>query len=260
MAPGLGGIRSTTAPLPGTASVAQDKNAARDWAKCPAIVEVDTSHDIYAVGDVHGDYERLLTVLMAAVLVCTGDLIDRWDQSLRVLALFRSLRVERLAAVAACRDPGQRLVLCPRRQHTHNRTRAQLRDDLQAGMDTQSFKAPVLLDADSLLMARMSPHPWWEMPGDTAAQSKEKLEKCVHALGVKHLVVGHQPGKITFAGGTTRPAGELFQHFDGLIFLIDTGMSRGLAFSTGAVLHIRQDAHKAQAFRILATGKSQRIW
>jgi len=32
----------------------------------PAIVEIDTTHDIYAVGDVHGDYERLISLLIAA--------------------------------------------------------------------------------------------------------------------------------------------------------------------------------------------------
>src|SRR4051812_37126353 len=32
----------------------------RDWQKYPAVVEVDTTHDIYAVGDPHGDYERLV--------------------------------------------------------------------------------------------------------------------------------------------------------------------------------------------------------
>ena len=58
-------------------------------------------------------------------------------------------------------------------------------------------------------------------------QSQEKLAQCLQALGVKHLVIGHQPGKTQFADGTVRKAGELFQQFDGLIqqfgFVCDTG-------------------------------------
>jgi hypothetical protein len=38
--------------------------AARDWEKCPAIVEMDTPHAVYALGDVHGDYDRLVRLLV----------------------------------------------------------------------------------------------------------------------------------------------------------------------------------------------------
>src|SRR4051812_43988564 len=41
----------------------------RDWQKHPAVVEVDTTHDIYAVGDPHGDYDRLVTVLARAKVI-----------------------------------------------------------------------------------------------------------------------------------------------------------------------------------------------
>ena len=70
----------------------------RDWSKHPVVVEVDTTEDVYAIGDPHGDPQRLAKVLMAAklieslpdkpsevkwangrrsVLVITGDLIDK---------------------------------------------------------------------------------------------------------------------------------------------------------------------------------------
>ena len=71
--------------------------ATRDWTKHPAVIEVDTTEDIYAVGDPHADYERLVGVLTSAkliagkpakpsevvwtagkaVLVITGDMIDK---------------------------------------------------------------------------------------------------------------------------------------------------------------------------------------
>src|SRR5436305_1914679 len=93
---------------------AQNQGPRRDWLKHPAIVEIDTAHDIYAVGDAHGDYERLVELLTAAkiiagdpgppekvqwragkaILISPGDMINRWNQSLRVIALFRALQVE----------------------------------------------------------------------------------------------------------------------------------------------------------------------
>jgi hypothetical protein len=117
-----------------------------------------------------------------------------------------------------------------------------------------------LQDADSLLQARMHPQPWWEGEADTGPQSKEKLERCVQALGVRHLVIGHQPGKVQFADKTVRKLGELSQHFDGLIFLIDVGMSRGVSYSTGAVLRIHTTDKAVQAFRIPASGRPAEIW
>ena len=85
---------------------------ARDWKAHPAIIDMETTRDIYALGDIHGDYDRLLTMLTAAgiikkdpptpekvrwaagraVLVCMGDTIDKWKQSLPVLALLQALQ------------------------------------------------------------------------------------------------------------------------------------------------------------------------
>ncbi|HYV36706.1 MAG TPA: metallophosphoesterase [Gemmataceae bacterium] len=313
---------------------AQDPSAKRDWQKQPAIVEIDTTHDIYAVGDPHGDYERLVALLVAAkimpgdpgppekaqwqagkaVLVCTGDLINKWDQSLRVIALFRALEVEAAKAggrvvvtmgnheaeflvdptngksvefdkelrgkdidakdLAAGTDKTgigawlRSLPLAARVNdwffshagNTKGRTLAQLRADLQSGIDKHGFKAPVLLAEDGLLEARLRPEPWWEMPGDMPEQSVKRLTQGIKALGVRHLVMGHQPAKIMFNDGTKRRAGELFQFGDGLVFLIDTGISRGVGFSSGALLHIHVGNKKVRASRIDSTGKSTEIW
>ena len=84
----------------------------RDWMKNPAVVQMNTAEDIFAIGDAHGDVERLTGVLAAAklidrgpnaqgqtkwtggksVLVITGDLIDKWPHSLAVIALVRALQ------------------------------------------------------------------------------------------------------------------------------------------------------------------------
>lgn len=97
---------------------------ARDWTKSPAIFESDTSEDLYALGDVHGDYQRLTDLLVKhrllaavpdkpesarwagghATLICTGDVIDKWKDGMKVLALFQALQ-------ASARVAGGQVVL-----------------------------------------------------------------------------------------------------------------------------------------------------
>lgn len=74
---------------------------ARDW-----VVEVDGAPEIFAVGDAHSDYLRFSAVLRAAgiidkndnwtagraVLVTTGDMVDKGPRALDVLRLMRRLR------------------------------------------------------------------------------------------------------------------------------------------------------------------------
>jgi hypothetical protein len=102
-----GAVRSCLAKEPTVAH-----RVARNWKDAPAIIEHDTTADIVAIGDVHGDYKRLIHLLKKvglipeapespanvawsggkAVLLCTGDLIDKGDRSLDVIACFRALR------------------------------------------------------------------------------------------------------------------------------------------------------------------------
>src|SRR5262245_1899237 len=92
--------------------------AKRDWVKYPAIKSVKTPPTLYAVGDVHGDYDQLAKMLVTAgildqipssptaphwsagkcVLVCTGDLINKHTQSISVITLMRSLQSQAAAA------------------------------------------------------------------------------------------------------------------------------------------------------------------
>jgi Calcineurin-like phosphoesterase len=95
-------------------SVFGQPSAKRDWNTAPAIVRVAHAPVIFALGDVHGDYGRLVDILLAgglirerpdkpnqvrwsgdnAILVCTGDMIDKGDHSLHVIALFQSLQAD----------------------------------------------------------------------------------------------------------------------------------------------------------------------
>jgi hypothetical protein len=87
-------------------------SASRDWKQYPAVIQVNTSEDVFAIGDSHADPERLTGVLLAAglipavpsapdqvkwaggkaVLVVVGDMIDKWTESLQVIALLRALQ------------------------------------------------------------------------------------------------------------------------------------------------------------------------
>jgi hypothetical protein len=249
-----------------------------------------------------------------AVLVCTGDLIDKGEESLKVIALFRALqvaaakeggqvivtmgnheaefltdptnpKVKDLAAelekagikpcdVAAGRDPAgigqflQSLPLAARVNdwffahagNTQGRTLEQLKSELQEGVDARGYRVDDSFPAlGALLDARLHPYPWWQASDSEQPKvSQAKLLQNVQALGVKHLVIGHQPGKVTFSDGTRRERGELFQK-SGLIFLIDVGMSRKIDCSKGALLRIHRGS-KVKATVIRHDGSTEKLW
>ena len=80
--------------------------AARDWTQNPAVIELDTPEEIFAIGDAHSDYTRLANVMRGAglidaadhwtagraVLVTTGDMIDKGPRALDVLRLLMKVR------------------------------------------------------------------------------------------------------------------------------------------------------------------------
>ncbi|HEX4795401.1 MAG TPA: hypothetical protein VH370_16515, partial [Humisphaera sp.] len=49
--------------------ISQAAGAPRDWISHPAIVEITTTEDIYALGDIHGDYERMIELLAGSNLI-----------------------------------------------------------------------------------------------------------------------------------------------------------------------------------------------
>jgi squalene-hopene/tetraprenyl-beta-curcumene cyclase len=327
------GIATLVLPKPGPWVRAEERPAPRDWKKNPAIVEIDGVRDIYALGDVHSDYERLVTLLTAAriiaedpaspdkvrwtagkaVLVTTGDFIDKGDNALGVIALFRALQTEAEkaggrvvvtlgnheaeflgipdgkktadfaselkargldpAAVAAGTDRqgvGAFLRGLPvaariddwffvHAGNTHGLSLDKLRGALQSAIDRDGYKATILIDPNSLLEARLHPQPWWDKEGDTGEKSRKQLAEVVQSLGVKHLAIGHQPGKVQFADGTKRAPGELIQWGDGLIFLLDVGMSRRVGNSAGALLHIHRDK-KTTTEVVYPDGKRKVLW
>jgi hypothetical protein len=117
----------------------------------------------------------------------------------------------------------------------------------------------VLLGKKGLLEARMKP-PWWQNDGDTPTQSISRLLGYADALGVQHIVFGHQPGSYVFNDGSERKKGTMFQNFHGLVFLIDMGMSKGVDYSKGGLLRIDVTGTQQTATEILPDGTQKQFW
>jgi hypothetical protein len=304
--------------------------ADRDWVRYPAVVQLDTSSEIFAIGDAHSDYSRLALAMNAAglivavpkkpedvqwsagnaVLVVTGDMIDKGPRAIDVLRLLRSLRASALSKggrvivlagnheaeflavptaskgkefaaqlksagirpsdVASCRsDIGEFLCSLPFAarvnewffSHAGNsggRSIAQLAADLQNGVIKDGFATRQLIGDDSVLESRLNEKggatPWIDARLPEYSE-KQLLTEYATALGVKHIVEGHLPSQVKFADGVVREPGEMFQRF-GILFLIDTGMSEGVDYSRGAVLHITSE----DATAICPDGKRTLLW
>lgn len=312
--------------------------SARNWEQCPATVSLETPELVHALGDTHGDYERLVKLLVGGkllaaepaspdqavwsgghtTLVVTGDMIDKWDHSMKVIALMRALiasaasqggrvvistgnhEAEFLADPTGSKTKefqqeltkagikpqdvangtdsagiGQFLLCLPFASRvndwffahagsTKGRTYLQLVSDLQTGFDKDGYNAKVLLGDKGLLEARMKPAPWWEKPDDKPMESVARLMGYADALGVQHIVFGHQPGTYDFNNGSKRKKGTMFPNFDGLVFLIDMGMSKGIdppdGYSKGALLRIERDGGRETATAVFPDGSQKELW
>ena len=61
----------------------------------------------------------------------------------------------------------------------------------------------------------------WFMNGSSKTDPQKLLQSYVKKLGVKHLVQGHQYGKVKFPDNKDRAEEDFFQRY-GLLFLIDS--------------------------------------
>jgi hypothetical protein len=300
-------VLAVASTLPGGAATAR---VARDWAGSPAVVQVDTASDVFAVGDVHGDRDRLVRLLGAAglvdrgahwsgdksLLVFTGDLIDKGPKGPEVLLLLRALRdeaaqaggrvivlmgnhendflrnpesekakefalqlrdagVDAKAAAACTGELGAFLCGLPFAarvndwffSHAGNsggRTLPQLSADLAGGVDHDGYDTVQLTGANSLIQAKLQ---WF--------QSAATLSSYAAALGVKHIVQGHQHAVMRFPDGKERKLGEIYQ-WRGTLFMIDTGMSQDIDDSMGALLRMRS----GEADAICPDGRTMKLW
>jgi hypothetical protein len=111
-------MRSTLAFFIALGLAGPARPADRDWVKNPAVVQLDTTSAIFAIGDAHSDFTRLALAMAAAgliaevpqkpeavewragnaVLVVTGDMIDKGPRGVDVLRLLRALRAKAASA------------------------------------------------------------------------------------------------------------------------------------------------------------------
>jgi Calcineurin-like phosphoesterase len=308
-----------------SASAQAPPKVVRDWAKSPAVVQVDTTADIVAVGDVHGDRDRLVRLLTAAgivddsvrwsggrnVVVFTGDLIDKGPKGPAVLALLMALRDQAQQAggrvlvlmgnheadflrnpesekarefalqlkasgmdakvVASCKgEMGALLCGLPFAarvndwffSHAGNsggRSMPKLIADLESGVDRDGFDTVQLTDSNSLIQARLGVQgpggrSWFDL-GPRSQAGDQTLAAYAAALGVNHIVQGHQHNEEHFSDDKIRNIGEIYQ-WRGRLFLIDVGMSRDIDDSVGAALRIRA----RQADAICPDGRTATLW
>lgn len=119
--------------------------------------------------------------------------------------------------------------------YTKGRTISQLNSDIARSFNDErenGFKAPEITGENSILNADLDNagpggKPWFR-DGKSGTIPEEVLRRYATALGVRHIVQGHKPGKVKFpiADGSevTRQRGEMF-HAYGLLFLIDGDMN-----------------------------------
>jgi Calcineurin-like phosphoesterase len=277
----------------------------RNWVTHPAIVEVDDADEVYALSDVHGHYEAFAELLAnngliasapanpkdakwsggKAILVITGDLIDKGPNSIEAIDLARTIQTGAARAggrvivtmgnheaeflkdpendkatstgqdktgidaelkdlgikpksLVAGTDPGDRgqwlagLPFAARVKkwffahggNTSRMTVDRLADKLKNSIDHNGFRDKDITGDDSILEAQK----WYGHPDDDNAGTKE-----ADALGVNHIVFGHDPGALD-------DHGDIHVSKNGVLVKIDTemGMHNGSGIGRAFLLHI----------------------
>jgi hypothetical protein len=117
-----------------------------------------------------------------------------------------------------------------------------------------------IADLEAALRSAIDLHPDYDSPelvgGGSILESKDWYGARVanaRALGVDHIVFGHQPTAIG-------PAGEIALTADGLLLRIDCGMSPGVGYSDGRLLRLRTNAGKAVAESVDPAGLVELVW
>jgi Calcineurin-like phosphoesterase len=133
------------------------------------------------------------------------------------------------------------------------KTVPQLAAQFQSLFVQNAFADPFFVGADSILEAR----EWW----NASSSATQTIDQDLGALGVKHIVFGHSPTKISFPDDPQgdRAKGTMAMRYAGRLFLIDTGMSYAVAYSTGSLLRIARGA-TTTATAVHRDGTPETLW
>jgi hypothetical protein len=141
---------------------------------------------------------------------------------------------------------------------------ANLSASIRNGYATSGYAAKELIGSNSLVEARLNNKgpgglPWFDN-GSNKTNPRMLISEYAQALGVTHLVQGHQPGSVKFPDKmAARAAGQLFQRY-GLLFLIDGGMSEGINNSHGGVLHLTGSGTGEVVTAVCFDGSTTVLW
>lgn len=260
----------------------------RDWQADPPVALATAPGTLYGLSDVHGGYDRAVALLTNAglaqvsgdgtaswtggnaVLVVTGDLIDKGDRSVDTLDLFRALEAD------APRTGGRVLVTLGNHEaeflgDPQNHKADALRLEIDAlGLTPEQFAS-----SDSRWGRFLQRRPiaalvsgwFFSHAGHSGGRSVSALEQQFRAavdagnwdadvlvavdsplearnwwssgvldadlgaLGAKHIVMGHDPNAFN-------EKGLVGAHFQGRLLRIDTGMSPAVDNSQGRLLKV----------------------
>jgi len=120
--------------------------------------------------------------------------------------------------------------------NTEGLTVTELEERIRSGVSLAGFRTPFLSRSDSIVEARLGNHEdrdddgkrlsWWDKGGRERPESL--VRRFLTALGVNHLVQGHQPGRFELPDGRQRKPCEPYSHFRGAtgkpdaVFFVDT--------------------------------------
>lgn len=154
--------------------------------------------------------------------------------------------------------------------NTANRSISDINRAIKTGFEQNGFKTDELIGSNSILGARLDgpKKKLWFMEGNSKTNPEEVLRRYANSLAgplkVNHIVQGHKPGDVDFPGsasfpnGAKRNRGDIFQAYNGLLFLIDNDMSSGSSERIGAVLSIR--GHRQDNVRAHVTCPNPNYW
>lgn len=290
-------LPALTACVPMGVGLLKDHGLDRDFERYKTIIDIEQAPThLWAVSDIHGDYDRAVKLLRAhklvsvnqigdvhwsaadATLVVCGDMIDKGPKNLetlelmqilegeaqkaggRVITLLGNHEVQFLANPFNDKSKGPGGIFWDLREfdidvktfasdrhptgywlrrlpfgakvgnwffahggQTSGRSTEGLRKMLEVALGAHGFKDTLVSGPNSLVRGRN----WY---GSDAAKGQENAR----LLGVEHIVFGHDPDTIAPRG---RIVGFPADHRQQL-FRIDTGLSTGINYSHGELLHI----------------------
>lgn len=124
---------------------------------------------------------------------------------------------------------------------TRGRTVRELGDALRAAVSADDYHSDEIVGPTSILESR----EWYADPSIAPRNAS--------ALGVGHIVFGHQPSALG-------PRGKIATAQDGLLFRIDCGMSPDVDDSPGRLLRVRADGELDVAESLAPDGAVHELW